>query len=380
MKKKQTIVSTKRSASIFGTDGIRGLANQYPMLPEVVLRIGQAITIYFKQQALTPKIFIGKDTRKSGYFIEQALSAGICSAGGESYFLGPLPTPGIAYLTRGMRAHAGVVISASHNPYHDNGIKIFAANGYKLPSAEEKKIEQLIITQINNPKQASTIDIGLSQRIDDAFGQYCVFLKEQFPKDLSLDNVRIALDCAQGAAYKVAPKVFQELGAEVFAIHNHPNGTNINDKCGALHPESLIKHVKQYRADIGIALDGDADRLIVIDEKGERLDGDEILAICGIYYLKNKRLHNNTLVATIMSNLGLDHCLRQHKGRVIRTDVGDRNVVTAMCKHKLNLGGEQSGHLIFRDSSTTGDGILAALCLLEVIIKSQKPLNDLKQV
>lgn len=380
IEKKKSTAKPNEAISIFGTDGIRGCANRYPITPEVILRIGQAIGIFFKNQFQQPKILIGKDTRKSGYFIEQALSAGICSVGGESYFLGPLPTPGIAYLTRGMRASAGIVISASHNPYRDNGIKIFASDGYKLPDEAEKELEQLIHQKIQLHERPIGNHIGISQRIDDAIGQYAVFLKEQFPKHLTLEGLRIVVDCAQGSSYKVAPKVLTELGAEVVTIHDQPNGININEHCGALHPQSLIKHVHLHRANIGLALDGDADRLLVVDEKGELLDGDEILAICGIDYLKNNRLNKNILVSTILSNMGLDLALQKHKGKVIRTNVGDRHVVTAMRNNGLNLGGEQSGHLIFRDCSTTGDGILAALSLLEVILENQKPLSELKKV
>ncbi|MBC62048.1 MAG: phosphoglucosamine mutase [Zetaproteobacteria bacterium] len=365
---------------LFGTDGIRGRANFYPMSIDMVLRIGQAIGIYFKKKCLSPKIIIGKDTRRSGYILEQALSSGIGSVGVETFFLGPLPTPGIAYLTRGMRASAGIVISASHNPYFDNGIKIFSADGYKLPNEAEDEVEAILRSKKINNYLVAGREIGVSLRIDDAIGQYAVFLKEQFPKKLSLEGVRIVIDCANGASYKVAPKVFEELGAEVFTINNKPNGLNINDQCGALYPLELVEKVKLYKADIGFAFDGDADRLICVDEKGVVLDGDEILAVCGVYYLENNRLRKNTLVATIMSNMGLDIALQKHKGKLIRTDVGDRHVVEAMRKGGFSLGGEQSGHLVFRDCSTTGDGILAALFLLETIIEKETPLSELRKV
>lgn len=363
---------------LFGTDGIRGRANVYPMSPDWILRLGQAIGIYFKKLYDHPRILIGKDTRKSGYMLEQALSSGICSVGVDTFFLGPLPTPGIAYLTRGMRANAGIVISASHNPYYDNGIKIFSSDGYKLPDEIENKLEALVHSPDLSAHLPTGKAIGTTQRIDDAIGQYAVFLKEQFPKHLTLEGIRIILDCANGASYRVAPKVFEELGAEVFLIGASPDGSNINEHCGAVHTKQLISKVKLYKADIGLAFDGDADRLVVVDHKGEFVDGDEILAICGLHYLQQGRLKGNTLVSTIMSNMGLDIAMNANKGRVLRTQVGDRYVVEEMRKGGYNLGGEQSGHLIFRDCSTTGDGILAALSLLEIIIEKGRSIHELK--
>lgn len=369
-----------QSTKLFGTDGIRGRANSYPMSADLVLRLGQAIGLYFKKHYDKPRILIGKDTRKSGYMLEQVLSSGICSVGVDTFFLGPLPTPGIAYLTRGMRANAGIVISASHNPYFDNGIKIFSADGYKLPDEVESKLENLIFDEEALYSHLPTGKaIGTTQRIEDAIGQYAVFLKEQFPKHLTLEGVRIVLDCANGAAYRVAPKTFEELGAELFLINASPDGTNINAQCGAMDPKDLINKVKLYKADLGIAVDGDADRLVLVDEKGELLDGDEALAICGTHYLQQNRLAGNTLVATIMSNMGLDLAMKRHKGKVLRTQVGDRYVVEAMRKGGFNLGGEQSGHLVFRDCSTTGDGILAALAILEILIEKGHKLSDLKK-
>ncbi|MFK7873113.1 MAG: phosphoglucosamine mutase [Oligoflexales bacterium] len=364
---------------IFGTDGIRGRANHYPISPDMVLKLGQAIGLSLKQNHQKPRVLIGKDTRRSGYLLEQALSAGICSVGVDTALLGPLPTPGIAYLTRGMRASAGIVLSASHNPYYDNGIKIFSSDGYKLPDSAEIALTEKVFSKdlaINLPTGRA---VGTSRRIDDAMGQYAVFLKEQFPKHLTLEGFRIVLDCAHGAAYRVAPKVFEELGAEVFVLGNQPDGTNINDQCGALHPQDLVEKVSLYKADIGIALDGDADRLIVVDNKAQIVDGDQILAICAQHYLEEKRLAEQTLVATIMSNMGLDRCLSDLGGRVVRTAVGDRNVVAEMRKGAYNLGGEQSGHLIFHDCATTGDGLLAALSLLEIIIEKGKSVYELKQ-
>ena len=367
-----------RPGNLFGTDGIRGRANEYPISPDLTLRLGQAIGIYFREHYDNPRILIGKDTRRSGYMLEQALSAGICSVGVHSLLLGPLPTPGIAYMTRGMRANAGIVISASHNPYHDNGIKIFSSDGYKLPDDVEAQLEEMVFDNYLTDRLPTGKAIGTTQRIDDAIGQYAVFLKEQFPKHLTLDGIRLVLDTANGAAYRVAPKVFEELGAEVFQIGASPDGTNINDQFGAMHPRRLAEKVRLYKADMGIALDGDADRLVVVDSKGEILDGDEVMAICSIHYLKQKRLRGKALVSTVMSNMGLDIALASHGGKIIRTQVGDRYVVEAMRKGDFNLGGEQSGHLIFRDCSTTGDGLLAALALLEIVIERGSPVHELK--
>ncbi len=362
----------------FGTDGIRGKANIAPMSPDFVLRLGQAIGTHFRSAYPHPKILIGKDTRRSGYMLEQALSSGICSVGVETLFLGPLPTPGIAYLTRGMRACAGIVISASHNPFDDNGIKIFSDNGYKLPDEIENKLEDMLLAVDSMEGFPTGLGIGRAKRIDDAVGQYAVFLKEQFPKHLTLEGLRIVLDCANGAAYKVAPKVFEELGAEIFVTGNQPDGRNINDQCGALHPQSLVDKVKLYKADLGLALDGDADRLIVVDHKGDLVDGDQILAICAAYLSQNNALNKSTVVATVMSNMGLEIGLRRMGISLVRAKVGDRYVVDEMRKGGYNLGGEQSGHLIFADCSTTGDGILAALHLLEVMLTQQKTLAELK--
>lgn len=362
---------------LFGTDGIRGRANVYPMSPDLVLKLGQAIGTYFQSHYANPKILIGKDTRKSGYMLEQALGSGICSVGVDVLFLGPLPTPGISYLTRGLRANAGIVISASHNPYSDNGIKIFSKDGYKLPDKVEEELEEMTL---NGPLSAvSGAGIGRAKRLDDAVGQYAVFLKERFPKHLTLEGMRIVLDCANGAGYKVAPKVFEELGAEVFTLGCNPNGTNINERCGAMDPTLLAERVKLYKADIGLAFDGDADRLVVVDHMGEVVDGDELLAVCGSHYLEKNKLAKNTLVCTVMSNMGLDLCMDRIGGQTKRTQVGDRYVVELMRREGFNLGGEQSGHLVFRDFSTTGDGILAALCLLEVILEKGQSMAELKK-
>ncbi len=365
------------SQRLFGTDGIRGRANEYPMTPQFILQLGAAIGLHFKKQHTKPIILIGKDTRRSGYMLEQALSAGICSVGVDTYLLGPLPTPGIAYLTRGLRACAGIVISASHNPYDDNGIKIFNFDGYKLPDDIEDQLAALAQSDLL-AHQPTGMAIGSSRRIDDAIGQYAVFLKEQFPKSLTLEGMRIVLDCANGSSYRVAPKVFTELGAEVFTIGCAPNGKNINDGFGALHPGLLQEQVRLYKADLGIALDGDADRLIVVDDNAEIIDGDQIMAICALSMIQEGQLPKNTVVATIMSNMGLDQALASRGGKVVRTKVGDRYVVEEMRKGQFGLGGEQSGHLVFGHSSTTGDGILAALHLLKVVVQERRTLSELK--
>ncbi|MBI2603257.1 MAG: phosphoglucosamine mutase [Deltaproteobacteria bacterium] len=365
---------------LFGTDGIRGRANVFPISPDLVLRLGQAVGLYFKKHYAQPKILIGKDTRISGYMLEQALSSGICSTGVDTLFLGPLPTPGIAYLTRGMRANAGIVLSASHNPYHDNGLKIFSSTGFKVPDDVEHEIESLVFSHLDPSYLPTGDEIGKTSRVDDAVGQYAVFLKEQFPKNLSLEGLHIILDCANGAAYKVAPKVFRELGAEVEVIGASPNGTNINEGYGALHPQKLRELVTHRNADIGIAFDGDADRVVVVDEKGELLDGDELLAIFAQSMLAKDKLRHKTVVSTVMSNMGLELALRKMGASLVRTKIGDRYVVEMMRSKQYSLGGEQSGHLIFGDIATTGDGILAALRLLELVLVQGKTVHQLKKV
>ena len=368
----------RQSSPIFGTDGVRGKANIYPMSPDLVLRLGQAIGYYFRRQTSSPRILIGKDTRLSGYMLEQSLCAGILSVGADALFLGPLPTPGIAYMTRGMRASAGIVISASHNAFQDNGIKIFNHDGYKLPDAVEATLDHMVHSETLTSELPVAAGIGTARRIDDAIGQYAVFLKEQFPKRLTLDGLRIVIDCAHGAAYRVAPKVFRELGAEVFLIGDQPNGTNINDRCGALYPEALRAEVLLYKADLGIALDGDGDRLIMIDDSGAYIDGDVIMGICARYMIDKGTLHNNTVVATVMSNAGLERSLATVGGKLLRVKVGDRYVVEAMCRGDYNFGGEQSGHIIHRGCATTGDGILAALKVIEIALSRERKLSELK--
>ena len=365
---------------LFGTDGVRGVANVYPMTSEMAMQIGRAAAYLFKNGNRRHRIIIGKDTRLSGYMIENALVAGICSMGVDVLQVGPLPTPGIAYITASMRADAGVVISASHNPFQDNGIKFFYKDGFKLPDKMELKIENLIFSEKIDSLRPVATEVGKAYRIDDAVGRYVVFLKSTFPRDLDLVGIKIVLDCANGAAYKVAPAVLEELGAEVITIGCKPNGTNINDGCGSLHPEVISEAVKAHRADLGIALDGDADRVIVVDEFGNIVDGDQIMAICAIDMIGHKKLRKNTLVATVMSNMGLDIAMRKAGGKVIKTDVGDRYVVEEMRKGGYNLGGEQSGHMIFLDQNTTGDGTLSALQLLAIIRRTGKRLSELAEV
>jgi len=365
---------------LFGTDGVRGVANVYPMTSEMAMQIGRAAAYMFKNGNRRHRIVIGKDTRLSGYMIESALVAGICSMGVDVLQVGPLPTPGIAYITSSMRADAGVVISASHNPFQDNGIKFFFKDGFKLPDEIELKIEKLIFSEKIDSLRPVATEVGKAYRIDDAVGRYVVFLKSTFPKDLDLSGMKIVLDCANGAGYKVAPAVLEELGAEVIPLGVKPNGTNINAGCGSLHPEVMSEAVKANRADLGIALDGDADRVIFVDEFGNAVDGDQIMAICATDLIRQKRLRKNTLVATVMSNMGLDIAMRKAGGKVIKTSVGDRYVVEEMVKGGYNLGGEQSGHMIFLDHNTTGDGMLSALQLLAVLRRREKTLSELAEV
>jgi len=365
---------------LFGTDGIRGVANVYPMTTEVAMQVGRAVAYLIRNGNHRHRVVIGKDTRISGYMLETALAAGICSMGVDVLQVGPLPTPGISFLTQSMRADAGAVISASHNPYQDNGIKFFARDGFKLPDEVEAQIEHLIFSKKIAHLRPTAEKGGKAFRIDDAQGRYIVFLKNTFPKELTLDGMTIVTDCAHGAAYKVAPAVFEELGAKVHAQGIAPDGKNINAKCGALHPEHMAKAVVKHRANIGIALDGDADRVIVVDEKGATVDGDAIMAVCAQELMRQKLLAKKTVVATVMSNKGLDIALDGMGARLVRTKVGDRYVVEEMRKHGYVFGGEQSGHLIFLEATTPGDGIIAALSLLATMQRSGKPLSELKRV
>jgi phosphoglucosamine mutase len=365
---------------LFGTDGVRGVANIHPMTTEIAMQLGRAMAFVCKDEDKRHRIVIGKDTRLSGYMIENALAAGICSMGVDVLLVGPLPTPGIAFITASMRADAGVVISASHNAYQDNGIKFFSRDGFKLPDQVELKLEELIFSKKMDSLRPTAAEVGKAFRIDDACGRYIVFLKNSFPRELDLKGLKIVLDCAHGAAYKAAPAVLEELGAEVVRLGVTPNGTNINAGCGSMHPEVIAAAVKEHQADLGIALDGDADRVIFVDEYGNEVDGDHIMAICGIDLLGKKKLAKNTLVATVMSNMGLEVALRQAGGRVVRTAVGDRYVVEEMRRHGYRLGGEQSGHMIFLDHNTTGDGMISALQVLAIIQRSGKSLSELAKV
>lgn len=379
------VEKTEKSKSpprLFGTDGIRGQANEFPMLPNIVVKVGQAIGYLLNKnkldgKSLNPKVVIGKDTRLSGYMIEMALASGLNSMGVHVQLVGPLPTPGIGFITRNMRADAGIVISASHNPYSDNGIKIFGADGFKIPDEMEREIERLIFEDQFDAFLAKSNQLGRSRRIDDAQGRYIVHAKNTFPMDMTLDGLRIVLDTANGASYKVAKAVFEELGAEVIQIGDEPNGMNINDKSGALYPNAVANAVLSFRADVGISLDGDADRVMMVDEKGQVLNGDHILGICAIHMKKNGILKGNQLVVTHMSNFGLEKVMKKNGITVKKVNVGDKYVVEELRKSEGNLGGEQSGHIIFLDHSTTGDGCVAALNVLAVMRGSGKPLSAL---
>ena len=366
---------TERNLS--GTDGVRGVANVFPMTAEVALQLGRALAYVIKYGPGRHRIVVGKDTRLSGYLLEYAIVAGICSMGVDALLLGPLPTPGIAFITSSMRADAGVVISASHNPYQDNGIKFFSGDGFKLPDELEARIEVLMTHPDVEEARPTATEIGQAFRIDDARGRYISYLKSTFPKDLELDGLKIVIDCAHGATYRVAPEVLGELGAELITLGVRPNGKNINHKCGATHPEGVVTLVKRHRADLGLAFDGDGDRVIMVDHQGELVDGDRILGICAGYMHRRERLRRKTVVGTVMSNLGLEVALKGMGIRLLRTPVGDRYVAEAMLKGGYNLGGEQSGHLIFLDQATTGDGIITALRLLTVMLREKKPLAEL---
>jgi phosphoglucosamine mutase len=365
---------------LFGTDGIRGEANRYPMDAATAFAVGQAITQVLRRNGHRPVVIIGKDTRISGYMLESALESGVTSMGGMAYLVGVMPTPAIAYLTESMRADAGLVISASHNSYHDNGIKIFAGNGCKLSDEQEADIEELVLggklpEMVPPPK-----GMGRAKRLDDALGRYVVFVKNAFPRGLTMEGLKIAMDVANGATYKVAPAAFTELGAEVIVIHDEPNGFNINDGCGSQHTEDLRRTVRATGAAVGLAFDGDGDRLIAVDEKGNEITGDQILLICGRMLQAEGRLKNDLLVSTVMSNLGLRVAASRHGMRHHASKVGDRNVLEDMRAMGAVLGGEDSGHVIFLDHHTTGDGILTALQLVAAMLKEDKPLSELAAV
>ncbi len=363
---------------LFGTDGIRGLANVEPVTAETALNLGCALIQEIRKWGQsTNRILVGKDTRASGYMLEYAIASGICSMGTDVLLVGPIPTPGIGFLTVNMRCDAGVVISASHNPAGDNGVKIFFRDGFKLSDEMERSIEQTILSRNGNGHRPTGTGMGKISRIDDALGRYVVFAKNTFPKQLSLHGTKVVVDCANGAAYRAAPTVFDELGAEVESIAVTPDGHNINEECGSLHPRLVQDTVRKVEADVGIALDGDADRVIFVDERGAEVNGDQIMGIIAMDMIRESKLHRNTLVVTVMSNVGLDQTIRQMDGKVVRTAVGDRYVVERMRDGGFNFGGEQSGHLIFLDHTTSGDGIIAALQILKVMIETGKPLSEL---
>lgn len=370
----------EKERKLFGTDGIRGVANRHPMTPELVLRMGKAIASLFRNTKRRHRILIGRDTRLSGPMIEDALVAGICSMGVDALTVGVLPTPAVAFLTMDMKADAAIMISASHNPFEDNGIKIFQGNGLKLPDAAEARIEALIASDRLGESAPTGSAIGRTNAIFGADGRYAVFLKNAFPKALSLEGLKIVVDCAHGAGYRIAPLVLEELGAEVIPMGNNPDGRNINLKCGAMHPEIVAAAVRKHKAHAGIALDGDADRVIFADEKGAVIDGDHIMAICALDMKARRQLRKNTVVATVMSNMGFEIAMRQANIKLIRTQVGDRYILECMREKGYNLGGEQSGHLIFLNHTTTGDGILSALQVLAVMKKKGRPLSELAAV
>jgi phosphoglucosamine mutase len=365
---------------LFGTDGVRGVANEYPMTAEMALNIGRATAHLFKRRAHVPRIIIGKDTRVSGYMFENALVSGICSMGVNALLVGPLPTPGIAFATSSMRADAGIVISASHNPFQDNGIKIFSSDGFKLPDERELEIEQLIFSNNMDALHPSPNELGKAYRIEDTRGRYIVFLKNTFPKDCTLEGTRVVLDCAHGATYRVAPETFFELGADVTSLFDEPNGENINANCGSQHPETLAEEVVKRKADVGFAFDGDGDRLIAVDENGSILTGDQIMAICAKEMKKGGKLSNNLLVSTVMSNIGLGIALKELGIDYATTKVGDRYVLEEMQTKGAAIGGEESGHVIFLEHHTTGDGIITALQVMAAVQTQEKPLSELAKV
>lgn len=368
---------------IFGTDGVRGTANVEPVTAETALKLGRAAGHVFKTLETQSrgrerhKIVIGKDTRLSGYMLENAISAGILSMGVDVLFIGPLPTPGVAYVTRSLRADAGIVITASHNPFDDNGIKFFRADGYKLDDTVERRIEELVFTGDIEAIRPTASEIGKAVRIDDALGRYIEYAKTSFPRGMTLEGMRVVVDCANGAAYKATPCVLRELGADVFVYGNTPDGRNINKECGSMHPEAMCAKVREHGAHLGVAHDGDADRVLLCDENGRMIDGDDIMAITALGMLATGTLRENTLVATVMSNAGLEPAVQAAGGRVLRTPVGDKHVIDEMLKGGYNFGGEQSGHIIFGDHATTGDGLVAALQILSQMKQRQKRLSEL---
>lgn len=359
----------------FGTDGIRGTANSFPMTAEIAMKVGIASGVAFRRGEHKHRVVIGKDTRLSGYMIENALVAGFTAAGMDVFLLGPLPTPAVAMLTRSMRADIGVMISASHNAYMDNGIKLFGPDGFKLSDKIEASIESLLDQDLSD-KLAKAQEIGRATRVEGVHARYIEYVKRTLPRQMSFEGIRVVIDCANGAAYKVAPEALWELGAEVVSIGVKPNGTNINEDCGSTSTGELRRKVKETRADIGIALDGDADRVIIVDENGSVIDGDQIMAVVSEFWHRNNRLAGGGVVATVMSNLGLERFLKEQGLSLARTKVGDRYVVEHMRKHGFNLGGEQSGHMIMSDFATTGDGLIAALQVLAVVKATNRPVSE----
>ena len=362
---------------LFGTDGIRGEANRYPMNAEIAFKVGQTVAYLFKRNSHRARVIIGKDTRISGYMLESSLEAGITSMGGDPYLVGVLPTPGIAFITQSMRADAGIVISASHNPFQDNGLKIFDANGFKLTDEQENKIEDMILGGNLDNLLPPAKAMGKAIRINDIHGRYIVFLKNSFPRELSMEGMKIVLDTSNGATYRVAPDAFDELGADVTVIHNTPNGININDGCGSQHTEDLRKKVVESGAAIGLAFDGDGDRLIAVDEKGNEITGDQLLIICAYVLKKEGRLKNNLVVSTVMSNLGFKMACKKYGFQHHASNVGDRYVLADMLRLGAVIGGEDAGHMIFLEHHKTGDGIIAAMQLVAAMLKEGKPLSEL---
>ncbi|HOD35987.1 MAG TPA: phosphoglucosamine mutase [Syntrophales bacterium] len=362
---------------LFGTDGIRGEANRHPMSAAIAFGVGQAVAHVFRKNGHRARVIIGKDTRLSGYMLESSLEAGVTSMGGYPYLVGVLPTPGIAFVTQSMRADAGIVISASHNPYQDNGLKIFGGNGFKLTDEQEDHIEDLILNNKLADLLPTATGMGRAFRIEDVHGRYIVFLKNTFPRTLSMEGMKIVLDTANGATYRVAPEAFIELGAEVEVIHNKPNGININDKCGSQHTQDLKKKVVESRAAIGLAFDGDGDRLIAVDEKGNEITGDQVLIICANMLKKDGKLKNDLLVTTVMSNLGLKVACKRYGFKHHASKVGDRYVLEDMLSMGSVIGGEEAGHMIFLDHHTTGDGIIAAMQLIAAMVREKKPLSEM---
>jgi phosphoglucosamine mutase len=365
---------------LFGTDGIRGKANRYPMDASIAFSVGQAIAHLLKKQNHRTRIIIGKDTRISGYMLESSLESGVTSMGGYPYLVGVLPTPGIAFVTQSMRADAGIVISASHNPYQDNGIKIFSGNGFKLSDNEEEEIEKLILGDKLPEMVPPVREMGQAYRLEDVHGRYIVFLKNTFPRNLTMEGLKIVLDTANGATYKIAPDTFFELGANIEVIHNTPNGLNINDRCGSQHTEDLKKRVVESKADIGLAFDGDGDRLIAVDEKGHEISGDQILIICARKLKEEGKLKNDLLVSTVMSNLGLKVACKKYGIKHHASKVGDRYVLEDMVRLEGIIGGEEAGHMIFLEHHTTGDGIISAIQLIAAMVETGKPLSELSKM